>query len=164
VVVQDFRPTDALLIRDSGLMTLLTKAAKCPHSAIRSLSMKWTEVVFHRCCISSALETSGSSDLLPLLLEIFRSKVSSVADNNIPKHVEVKSFLNDTSQKAVHWLLDQTILCDSAEPGFKCPHESIPMNHSISLWVWRPLGVLNGTLLVKSGPVKDANNLAPWSR
>jgi hypothetical protein len=165
VLVQDFRPSDTTLIRDSGLMGLLAKATQCPHSAVRSLSMKWTEIVFHRCCINAPLpETSNGNDLLPLLLEVFRSKVSSVADSNIPKLAETKVFVDDTNPKALHWILDQTILCDSAEPGFVFPHEAIPINHTLCLWVWRPLGVSNGTLLVKSGPVKDGNNIRPWSR
>jgi hypothetical protein len=115
---------------------------------------------------NAVVEAPRAEDLLPLLLEVFKARVSSVADSNIPKapSIGMKSSNDAVHPKSTNWILEQTVLCDAAEPGFVFPHEPIPVNHSIGLWVWRPLGVINGTLLVKSGPVKDGNNIKPWSR
>jgi hypothetical protein len=173
VVVQDFAPSDAKLIRQSGLINLLSKAALSPHIEIRSLSLKWTEIIFHRCCNSietfskadeeieavSSVECKEASDaLLPSLLQTFQSKISSVAERNIPP-TPARS-----ESKRLHYILNQTILCSPTESGFVSPHQVVPVNHSLGLWVWRPLGISDGVLFTKGGPIKDINNIEPWSR
>jgi hypothetical protein len=181
VAVLDFRPSDAAAIRDSGLLPLLSRASHSPYYALRSLSLKWTELILHRCCIlSSALdsdttleahsvssESKDASDaLLPLLLDIFQAKVLDVVESNIPKlPAPVTSDEQPLIQDAeVHVLLKQTLLCSATEPGFVSPHQSVPVNHSFGMWVFRPAEVSDGILFVKGGPVKDANKVQPWSR
>lgn len=179
VAVLDFRPSDAAGLRDSGLLLLLSKMSYCPHYALRSLSLKWTELILQKCCISrgaldsdETLEVSVSSEnkdasdaLLPSLLEIFRTKVLNVVESNIPKSLPSSMIEKQPTLEAeVHLLLKQTILCSATEPGFVCPHKTVPVNHSFGMWVFRPFGVSDGILFVKGGAVKDENNVQPWSR
>ena len=177
VAILDFRPSDAAALRDSRLLALLSKASHSTHFAIRSLTLKWTELVLHKCCfsmqsaddnleVSVPTESKDASDaLLPSLLQIFQTKVLDVVDSNIPKSVLA---LNESeipnSEKEVHLLLKQTVLCSATEPGFVSPHQVVPVNHTFGMWVFRPAGVSDGILFVKGGPVKNPANLQPWSR
>jgi hypothetical protein len=179
VAVLDFKPSDAVRLRDSGLLVLLSKMSHSPHYTLRSLSMKWVELILHKCCISEGaldsnetLEVSVSSEnkyasdtLLPSLIEIFRAKVLDVVQSNIPRPLLSSMVEKQPSLEAeVRLLLKQTILCNAAEPGFVCQHQTVPVNHSFGMWVYLPLGVSDGILFVKGGAVKDANNIQPWSR
>ncbi len=133
----------------------------------------------HKCCITTSVlnveegfELSGASSerkdacdsLLPSLLEIFQTKVLDVANSNISKHLGQLDNESRISDVEFDMLLKQTVLCSATEPGFVSPHQVVPVNHSLGMWVYRPAGVSDGILFVKGGPVKDANNIQPWSR
>lgn len=179
VLILDFRPSDSVSLKDSGLLALLSKASHSPNFALRSLTLKWTELVLHKCCITDSVlnveegfELSGVSSerkdacdsLLPSLLEIFQTKVLDVANSNISKLPEPSEDGSQILDEDLNILLKQTVLCSATEPGFVAPHQIIPVNHSLGMWVFRPAGVSDGILFVKGGPVKDANNIQPWSR
>ena len=186
VVVQDFSPRDGRNIESSGLIALLSNGACSPNNTIRALCQKWAELIFHRCCIAASplnvnnnANNDANGDLLMLgLLEIFRSKIFLAAEKNIPsmaldgdkiqsKLVEITSGSIDTNVGAtsdVQWLLDQQVLCDPTEPGFVCSHrEAVPVNHSMGVWVWRPTGIRDGSILSKAGVITSVERVKPWT-
>ena len=193
VVVQDFTSRDSDFIHSSGLIPLLSMGACSPNNTIRSLCQKWAEIIFHRCCIRQeittrkegmvpssrrrpslpssglvdALEVSQESTdaLLPSLMEIFCSKIVLAAEQNIstPSAYPPMALNSEESQKR-YWILDQQVLCDATEAGFVCTNVTpIPVNHSMGLWVWRPTGISNGTILCKCGVLSQLENPKPWS-
>lgn len=214
LLAQDYRVSDAVMIKECEIIGLLTETIKCAHPLVRRMAYKLTESILYRCCagdsgsssskltrsqpaalvspshsgqysapprtelVSEAAILSTSSEaadlLLPGLLSVLTSQLSQAAAHNTveslpaligpeststPGHSIAESGVDETFS----WVLPVTVMCHPAEPGFAAPHRPVPLSHTVSMWIWRPKGTEEGTLLVKGGPLLAAGAYPPWS-
>ena len=165
LVIQDYRLTDVLMIRDCGLIGLLDTVTKSSHLLLRELAFKCVEIMVYRCCLQDFVKppasprspaiaaaiadvgevnllsrsTEAADALLPGLMHILHSELELITEGNISEPLTPVSE-TDLMGKSASWLLKQVVTCGPVEPGFVAQHRHIPTSHSLGLWLWRPAG------------------------
>lgn len=97
----------------------------------------------------------AADTLLPSILETFSDQLTRVCEKNVLD----MNYIDSLSQRAersiaseAHVLTSVPHICDPTSPGYVMDYVEVPVNHSLGFWVWRPRGVDDGIIIVKSGP------------
>ena len=165
---------------------------------VRFLSIKWTESIFHNCCLENentkekakdrpvdldlrdrepALDTvitlerapsftafasrlesealEATDTLLPSILQTFVQQLNHICDKNILNPGTSRPEVSEEGWSTESQCLSAgPCICEPLSPGYVTNYIDVPVNHSLGFWVWRPSGVYDGSIVLKTGPVE----------
>ena len=125
--MQDFRPSDSSMVKQSGLLNLLISLSDSPEKKIRLMSLKFTELIILRCCTDYTahvqLRASTKTDSLAKPDDALSISPTSPTSRDEP-HTEVDNLLSPPPPPPVARLpssniasteLDETHIADAID-------------------------------------------------
>jgi hypothetical protein len=198
LLIQDFKPCDSSLIKSMGLLGMLVSVSQCNVFSLRSFALTSSEMILFQCCsidsdLNSDVSTSPRSprndkesmdtseitnieksnsmkSLVPGIISLINTQVKRASDSNVDQLTNGLELNIEILGESVDWLIGKEIISDPNCPGFYCSNPNIPVSHTLGFWVWLPVNVSDGTLMVNSEFASDKHdNIAiepvntPWS-